>query len=157
MMPWFAKFYKNLSECDMSCPGDSKTKCGGFNRMNIHLISSNWDGACYEDNKDGKRLFDGMRKGTTLSTADKTPMIKFELNRYLNIRSNTNNHVFIPQSGVVPCAETKTRAIPSMVSSMGMNAGVEKSCQRPNLLRILLNVICPALVTVTLNVVVSIE
>ena len=41
----------------MPCIGDSNTKCGGFNRMNVYQMSYPSNGQCYEDNKDGKRLF----------------------------------------------------------------------------------------------------
>ena len=58
-----AKFHKNNAECDKPCPGESNTKCGGHNRMNVYQIRSDQSrpdpkGGCYEDNTNGKRLFD---------------------------------------------------------------------------------------------------
>ena len=52
------EFLKDISECNMACVGDSSLKCGGPNRMNVYHTSTFSDGDCYEDNKNGFRLFE---------------------------------------------------------------------------------------------------
>ena len=55
-------------------------------------------------------------------------------------------------SGVYPYARVMTRVTSTMVSKMGINAGVAKRCQMLNFIKLILNVTSPALVKVTLNV-----
>ena len=52
------EFLKDISECNMACVGESRLKCGGFNRMNVYQTSTFSDGDCYEDNKNGMRIFE---------------------------------------------------------------------------------------------------
>ena len=67
------------------------------------------------------------------------------------LKGTINYQIYV--SGVCPYARVMTRVTSTMVSKMGINAGVAKRYQMLNFIKIMLNVTSPALVKVTLNVV----